>query len=263
MNSFNQEQLKKPIQGIFVSGLPIYSNKDKLRAIFSQFGEVKFVRIFSKKNGRKNQSFAKIKFESEFSVRQALKFSDKLRYEDRYMHINELKSQTKLEKTLCSKNKKIIYVNNLPSRCKKKEILDHLIYNGIPAKKVIRIFKRKTLSQSFETDELEESYSYGCILMLQDFVTVNINSLNRANLHFYDQKLSFSTYKFKEDTEHTDISVQVIPTKGGKTVNRLSTYPSSPIQNFRNVFGRERPGYPSAIAQIDLHSFKPTEKAYF
>ena len=39
--------------GIFVAGLPVYSSKPKLAEIFGRFGEIKFIRIFSKKSGKK------------------------------------------------------------------------------------------------------------------------------------------------------------------------------------------------------------------
>jgi RNA recognition motif-containing protein len=151
---------EKPSQGIFVSGLPIYSCKNKLKTLFSQFGQVKFVRIFSKKQGRKNQSFAKIKFEDPKSVEIALQMSGRLQYEDRTVDITVLKSQSKLEKSLHN-NKSIVMVENLPDKPKKQEILQWMVYNGIPAKKIIRIIKKKVVSQNV----YEAPYfTYGCIL---------------------------------------------------------------------------------------------------
>ena len=35
--------------GIFIAGLPVFSSKPKLIEIFGKFGEIKFVRIFSKR----------------------------------------------------------------------------------------------------------------------------------------------------------------------------------------------------------------------
>jgi RNA recognition motif-containing protein len=71
---------ESPTQGVFISGLPVYSCKDEIEYLFSRFGQVKYVRIFSHKSGKKNQSFAKVKFENEESVALAIKQSDKLWY---------------------------------------------------------------------------------------------------------------------------------------------------------------------------------------
>lgn len=249
----NQEQ---SIQGIFVSGLPVYSCKNKLRTIFSQFGEVKFVRIFSKKQGRKSQSFAKIKFENEESVKKALKFSEKITYEEKFITITELKSQSKLEKSL-QKNKNIVFVDNLPEKPKKHEIVNCLLYRGIPAKKVIRIIKKKTMStdnslNSSNSSQYNMSYStfsYGCILQLEDNAKVSIPTLNHSSVTFYGRVLQFSTYQYK----NSEGNQKKVSTKA-HSPNQVAFKPKF---NFKVETTRNE-GY-----DINMrHAYKPTSHAY-
>jgi RNA recognition motif-containing protein len=278
----------KPSQGIFVSGLPIYSCKDKLRSIFSQFGAIKFVRIFSKKQGRKNQSFAKIKFEDPMSVLAALRYSEKLKYEDRFMNISELKSQSKLEKTLHT-SKNVVFVNNLPEKPRKAEIVDCLKQYGIPAKKVIRVIKKRELvrepSSTFNgcysnlTMEGTSSFSYGCILQLEDTAGVNINALNGANVVFYGKRMGFSLYQSKQQKKQAlphDLNEADGVSNGAKKSFQKGTGTNSPVNNENPYFSFLKPQMahgrnPFNIQKTrlnssdfsDSHQVKPTSSSYF
>jgi len=128
--------------GIFVSGLPAYSSKEKLTEIFSQFGEISYVRIFSKKDKNRIKGFAKIKFFTSEQSFRALTTRKKLSYESRTLKISALKTQSKLEKSW-SGNKKLAYVHNIPYKTSKAQLLRLLKSEFVPVKKVIRIIKRK------------------------------------------------------------------------------------------------------------------------
>lgn len=144
------------IQGIFVSGLPVYCCKHKLTEVFSSFGEVKFVRIFSKKQGKKTQSFAKIKFTNIESVFACLQNPQPLYYQDKQMALSELKTQSKIEQSIYN-SKSILFIENLPDKPSKPEISLFLSSKGVPVKKVVRIIKKKPTPNKSESGESGES----------------------------------------------------------------------------------------------------------
>lgn len=58
-------------KSIFVSGLPGFTKKTALQASFQQFGEIKFLRIFISKNGKRRCINARVKFVQEDSAIKA------------------------------------------------------------------------------------------------------------------------------------------------------------------------------------------------
>jgi len=122
---------------------------------------------------------------------EALKFNNKLQYEDRIMSIVELKTPSKLEKSIQS-NQNIVYVDNLPDKPKKKDIIDCMNYTGIPVKKVIRLIKIR--NHHFLGQDQQNEMTYRCILQLEDSFLVDIEALNRASIFFFGKILKFSRF---------------------------------------------------------------------
>lgn len=96
------------LNSIFVKNLPTYSQQNRLRSIFSQFGPIESVGIYlSKKKPQNNSSFACIKFYSKRSQKRALaaKF---LYYNGHRVRVEPFnkKSQENLKAVLRPLNKK-------------------------------------------------------------------------------------------------------------------------------------------------------------
>jgi hypothetical protein len=108
--------------GIFVAGLPVYSSKSKLAEIFGCFGQIKFIRIFSKKAGKKTQSFAKIRYADPQVHEEILKSSALITYEGKPISITELQPPSKTCKVQIAahqSNENLIVIQNIPQNITK------------------------------------------------------------------------------------------------------------------------------------------------
>jgi RNA recognition motif-containing protein len=198
----NNSKLQLPqsrLKGIFISGLPAYTSKEKLTQLFSQFGKISHVRIFSKREKNGVKGFAKIKYDSVEEAQNALKSSKKLKYENKLMKLTELKPQSKLEKEWVVK-KKLLAVYNLPYETSKNELFTFLKKSGVPIRKVMRMLKEKKSKSQLDSNRAQQpnsGSSCSSIVELSSFDESMIVALNFRKLILKRNVLTFECYKSK------------------------------------------------------------------
>lgn len=197
---------------IFVTGLPKYLDKELLSTYFHSFGEIHFIRIFTKENNQgKTEGFAKIKFKDREGL---LKSTRSLTHTigELVVKVRELKTQAELESQI-SKKSRLIYVTNVHYGTKKAEFKKFIIPK-VGARRVVRMIKNKKGKKQKE----KEMEMFGKVEKIKSAVLELNYRDNRSLSYFTDleidyrgKRLCFKGYEEKEyDSEGREIESRTI-----------------------------------------------------
>lgn len=245
-------QPNRYIYGIFVSGLPVYSSKEKLEEIFKKFGELKFIRIFSRKSGKKTQSFAKIRFENSEVHETILKKHQQIIYDKKPIIISELQppsSNTIVQSLAAGNQDNIAVIMNIPERTMKVELKEALKANNLDRINIIKMVEKywsqeeRIARQRQEADQSPEQPKEvkTCIVHLDPSVGLSLDQLNDLKIAIFDSTITFKKYSVGDEIYSENQANQ--QNKGSK--EKIVQCPS-------------QPNYMKLYLEYEFHCSKPT-----
>lgn len=190
---------------IFVTGLPKYLDKELLSSYFRSFGEIHFIRIFTKENNQgKTEGFAKIKFKDREALIKSTRFLTH-NIGELVVKVRELKTQAELESQI-SKKSRLLYVTNVHYGTKKAEFKKFIIPK-VGARRVVRMIKNKKGKKQKE----KEMEMFGKVEKIKSAV-LELNSRDKRPVSFFTdleidyrgKRLCFKCYEEKDPDEERE-----------------------------------------------------------